>query len=129
MAPESFERFLLSQVEVCYSAALALTRDPYDARDLTRAAVTNVWYLHDSSRGDSSIVMELLAVLRRRFIAAHCGTPCKVVLAGESKRACTSQETVLNRSQCSYRDQIPPLSSRPADSLPRKALYRALLRH
>ena len=65
---ETFEAVLLSYVDMCYSVAFALTRDPYDARDLARDVVTWAWLLHDSAEGKSGIKMKLLTALRRRFL-------------------------------------------------------------
>ena len=65
---ETFEQVLLSHVEMCYSVALALTRDPYDARDLTRDVVTWAWHLRDSADGKMGIKVKLLTALRERFL-------------------------------------------------------------
>ncbi|MBI5091842.1 MAG: hypothetical protein HZB26_05280 [Candidatus Hydrogenedentes bacterium] len=65
---ESFERALLAHVEVCYSVALALTRDPYDARDLTRDVVTWAWNRRKSADGNTGIKRKLLTALRARFL-------------------------------------------------------------
>jgi len=65
---ESFEQILLSYVDMCYAVALALTRNPYDARDLTREVVTWAWLLRDRADCRRGIKRKLLAALRERFL-------------------------------------------------------------
>ncbi|MFA6242990.1 MAG: hypothetical protein WC655_18765 [Candidatus Hydrogenedentales bacterium] len=65
---ESFEQILLSHVDMCYSVALALTRNPSDAIELTRDVVMWAWLRRDSADGGSRIKRKLLSALRERFL-------------------------------------------------------------
>lgn len=81
----TFEQTLLSYVEMCYAVALALTRNPEDARNLTREALLCVWHLRDRADAQKSIKETLLKVLRERFLQYYRHTPTlenQAVLAG-----------------------------------------------
>ena len=65
---DDFEQTLLNYVETCYSVALALTCDPYEARDLTRNVLTWAWRSRDKVVGRSGIKRKLLAKLRETFL-------------------------------------------------------------
>lgn len=71
----SFEQTLLSYVEMCYGVALALTRNPEDARNLTRETLVCVWHLRDRADAQSRIKETLLKVLRERFLQFYRHTP------------------------------------------------------
>jgi DNA-directed RNA polymerase specialized sigma24 family protein len=72
---KTFEQVLLSHAELCYSVALALTRDPYRAQDLARHALTWAWHLRDSADGKENIKKRLLEVLRERFLLCYSQVP------------------------------------------------------
>jgi DNA-directed RNA polymerase specialized sigma24 family protein len=66
--PESFEETLLSHAEMCYSVALALTRNPERAQELARSVLTGAWHLRDSVQGSEDLKRRLLSALRRSFV-------------------------------------------------------------
>ena len=68
---ETFEEVLLLHTKMCYSVALALTRDPHRARDLTRHVLTSAWELRDSARSED-VKRKLLEALRERFLQDYC---------------------------------------------------------
>lgn len=65
---ETFGQLLLAHVEMCYSAAVVLTRDPYRARDLTREAVTQTWHLRDCANETMDLKTTLLTVLKEKHL-------------------------------------------------------------
>ncbi len=65
---ETFGQLLLAEVEMCYSAAVVLTRDPSKARDLTREAVTQTWHLRDGADDTAGLRMTLLTVLQEKYV-------------------------------------------------------------
>jgi len=75
---ETFEQVLLSHAEMCYSVALALTRNPHRAQDLARHVLTWAWHLRDSADGEKDIKKKLLEVLRERFLQYYCQVPCSL---------------------------------------------------
>jgi DNA-directed RNA polymerase specialized sigma24 family protein len=68
---EPFEEVLLAYVDMCYSVALALTRDAYDARELTQDVMTWAWYFRDTENGTADIKMKLLRALREKSLQRH----------------------------------------------------------
>ncbi len=64
MRAETFGQLLLAQVEMCYSAAVVLTRDPNKARKLTREAVTQIWHLRNGADDSVGLRQNLMAALR-----------------------------------------------------------------
>jgi DNA-directed RNA polymerase specialized sigma24 family protein len=68
---ESFEQVLLSYVDLCYSVALTMTRDPNNAQDLTRDVVSWAWHLRDKEDAHAEIKMKLLSALRARYIQRY----------------------------------------------------------
>jgi len=64
---KSFEEVLHGHVEMCYSVALTLTRDPYEAQRLTQGVMTWAWHFVDDSDGEAKIKMKLLTALRTTF--------------------------------------------------------------
>jgi len=69
--PQS-EQVLLSHVEMCYSVALALTRDAVLAQRLARATVLWAWQ-RQATTGDlgCDVKMALLSELRSRFLSDY----------------------------------------------------------
>jgi DNA-directed RNA polymerase specialized sigma24 family protein len=65
---ETFEQVLLSYADLCYSVALALTRDPHDARDLARKVMIWAWHLRGNAGAETNIKMRLLTALRKEFL-------------------------------------------------------------
>lgn len=65
---EVFEQVLLSHAEMCYSVALALTRNPERAQELARQVLTGAWHLRDSAQSRDNIKKKLLTALRQRFL-------------------------------------------------------------
>ena len=65
---EVFEQVLLLHTEMCFSVALALTRNPNRAQDLARHVITEAWQQRDSANGRHDIKKELLTALRRRYL-------------------------------------------------------------
>ncbi len=63
------EQVLLSHVEMCYSVALALTRDPILGQRLARATLLWAWQ-RQATTGDlgGDVKMALLRDLRSRFL-------------------------------------------------------------
>jgi len=63
------EQVLLSHVEMCYSVALALTRDPILGQRLARATLLWAWQ-RQATTGDlgGDVKMVLLRELRSRFL-------------------------------------------------------------
>jgi len=74
----NFERVLLSHVEMCYSVALALTRNPDRAKALARYALTWAWRRCESPDDQKDIKRKLLKVLREWFLQYCCHTPCSL---------------------------------------------------
>ena len=62
-----FEQVLLSHADMCFSVALALTRDPEQAQELARQVLTGAWRLRNSARGREDVKKKLLTALRRRY--------------------------------------------------------------
>lgn len=65
--PDTFGQQLLAQVEMCYSAAVVMTRDPSRARELTREAVTQTWHLREGAVDTVILKMTLLTILKEKF--------------------------------------------------------------
>lgn len=64
---QEFEKDLLSYTEMCYSVALALTRDRFDAEDLARDVLTRAWLTRRP--GERRVTKEeLLTGLRKRYL-------------------------------------------------------------
>jgi len=63
-----FEQVLLSHTEMCYSVALALTRNPNRAQDLARRVIIEAWQQGDSTNGRNGIKTKLLTALRRSHL-------------------------------------------------------------
>ena len=72
---EAFEQVLLSYAEMCYSVALALTRNPRRAQNLARYVLTWAWHLRESADAENGIKKKLLKVLRERFLQYYCQVP------------------------------------------------------
>ena len=75
---EAFEEVLFSYAEMCYSVALALTRNPHRAQDLASYALTCAWSLRDTADSEKDIKRKLLKVLRERFLQYYCQVPCSL---------------------------------------------------
>jgi len=71
---EAFEQVLLSYAEMCYTVARALTRNPEDARDLTRQVLISAWHLRDSADATVDVKRKLLIALRKKFLQDYCQT-------------------------------------------------------
>lgn len=69
---EAFEKALLSYAEMCYSVALTLTRNPVDARYLTRDVLVETWHLNDYAYDKKNIKKRLLTMLRAKFKEDYC---------------------------------------------------------
>lgn len=69
---EEFEKTLLSYTAMCYSVALTLTRNPVDARYLTRDVLVETWQLNDYTHDMKNIKTRLLAMLRAKFKEDYC---------------------------------------------------------
>ena len=69
MLPQA-EQVLLSHVEMCYSVALALTRDPILGQRLARATLLWAWQRQATAGdlGGGDVKMALLRELRSRFL-------------------------------------------------------------
>ena len=65
---EEFEKVLLCYVETCYSVALALTRDAHKAEELAHDVLARAWRLGAKLGSSRGVKMELLGMLRKRFI-------------------------------------------------------------
>lgn len=65
---DHFGQLLLSHVDMCYSVAFALTRNPYDARDLSREVLIKAWHLRGDAGAETNIKMKLLTALREEFL-------------------------------------------------------------
>lgn len=63
-----FEQVLLSYAEMCYSVALALTRDSRQAQELATRALTWAWHRRDSADAARDIKKTLLKALREQFL-------------------------------------------------------------
>ena len=72
--PAAFGQRLLNQVELCYSVALALVRNPKEAETLARETLEWGWNLPRGVRDDRALKMVLLTELRRRFNEANVPT-------------------------------------------------------
>ncbi len=68
---QNFEQNLLSYTDLCYSVALALTRNPYDAEDLARDVMTRIWLLRHYNSAKTVTKKELLMQLRERFLQKY----------------------------------------------------------
>lgn len=64
------EQVLLSHVDLCYSVALALTRDPASGQRLARATLLWAWQrqMETGPLGGGDVKMALLRDLRSRFL-------------------------------------------------------------
>jgi DNA-directed RNA polymerase specialized sigma24 family protein len=91
---EAFEQVLLSHTDMCYSVALALTRNPDRAQDLTRNVLTSAWHERGGEDGEKQIKKKLLIALRKTFLKDYREPPSRVekdALRGENI-ACFAQE-------------------------------------
>lgn len=88
---DTFEQILLSYVEMLYRVALALTRSPEAAEDLTRRTLVDAWRLRNKLNGGIPIKTRLLTMLRESFIQEYQLGPSLPSLAGEPKRVSTIQ--------------------------------------
>ena len=79
-----FEKVLLSYVEMCYSVAFALTRNPRRAQELAKYALTRAWHMRDNADGKVNTKRELLQALRERFLQHYCQSPCSLMNAAVS---------------------------------------------
>jgi DNA-directed RNA polymerase specialized sigma24 family protein len=82
---DTFEQVLLSYTEMCYSVALALTRNPGRAQNLTRNVLTWAWHLRGSTDGEKNIKKKLLIAMRKTFLKDYGLPPCD--LANDAMRA------------------------------------------
>ncbi len=73
---ETFEQILFSYVEMCYLVALALTRDPDDARCLTREVLVDTWLLNACVYNKRIIKQKLLTTLRTKFKEGYSPPKC-----------------------------------------------------
>ena len=90
---EAFEEALISYAEMCYSVALALTRNPDRAQDLARHVLTWAWTLRDSANGKKDIKTKLRIAVRKRFLKDYCQVPCS------QKRSNTCGEDIVCTAQ------------------------------
>lgn len=72
---ESFENALSSHIEMCYAVAVALTRDPVTASQLTRDVITSAWHHRQRAAQATSIKKWLLTTLRETFLERFQGNP------------------------------------------------------
>ena len=79
------EQVLLSHVEMCYSVAFALTRNPHRAQDLARYALTWVGRMRDNVVSRPTINQELLKALRERFLLYYRQSPRSLGKAATSR--------------------------------------------
>jgi hypothetical protein len=77
---EDFEQMLLSHTEMCFSVALALTRNREDARDLARETLAWAWRRRGAAGGPGCIKADLLKELRRGFLCKY-GRPAAPAVA------------------------------------------------
>ena len=92
------EQVLLSYVDMCYSVAFALTRNPHRAQDLARYALTWVGRMRDNVDSRPPIKQELLKELRERFLLHYRQSPCSL------EEAATSGEDAVATGQGLERD-------------------------
>jgi hypothetical protein len=71
---QTFGQLLLAQVEMCYSAAVLLTRDPSKAHELTREAVTQTWHLRNGAVDTAGLKMTLLTILKENYVQHTLGS-------------------------------------------------------
>lgn len=74
---ETFEQVLFDYVDMCYSVALTMTRNPQDARELTRYVMTRAWRRRDSADARTGIKMKLLTAIRERYLQYYRHAPFK----------------------------------------------------
>lgn len=65
---DAFECTLLTYVSMCYSVALALTRDSVSATKLTREVLTWAWQLPADAKNPSNVKSILLTEMRERYL-------------------------------------------------------------
>ena len=65
---EAFDQLLLSYAKMCFSVALALTRDSRQAQELAMHVLTWAWHQRDTTDGEKDIKKILLKKLRERFL-------------------------------------------------------------
>ena len=106
--PEA-EQALLSHVEMCYSVALALTRDPILGQRLARATLLWAWQRQAATGnlGGVDIKMALLRELRGRFLRDYypaCSTDVRqtepVTFPGKGQDALCGSVTAGNAGTC-----------------------------
>lgn len=68
------EQDMILYTELCYSVALALTRDPEEAKNLALCTLNSTWHLHDRPESRNEIKMKLLTALRARYLTYHCNS-------------------------------------------------------
>ena len=65
---ETSDQVLLSYVEMCYSVALTLTRNPDRAQELAGSVLTAAWHSRDTVLDKRDIKWNLLTALREEFL-------------------------------------------------------------
>lgn len=88
MRPEDFERQLVDHMDTMYAAALRLTRNPADAKDLLQDALVRALRFHDKFREGTYIKAWLLTILRNTFINDYrkrSRRPLEVELTGAAQ--------------------------------------------
>jgi len=73
----AFEQGLLSYTEMCYSVALALTRDSHQAQELATRVLTWACQQRDGAHGGKDTKKRLLRELREQFLQ-HYARFCTV---------------------------------------------------
>ena len=71
---DPFEEILLSYTDMCYSVALALTRNPRQAQDLATHVLTRAWLRRHRSDSVKDIKKNLLRELREQFLHHYAGS-------------------------------------------------------
>ena len=64
---DKYEQILLTNVTMCYAVALALTRNPIYARDLTRDVFLDAWSKKIYSCEQKILKQRLLSMLRAKY--------------------------------------------------------------
>lgn len=70
-----FEQVLLSNAEMCYSVALALTRNPGRALALAKETLLWAWHLDGGEWDAGGIKRKLLSELRGRYMRRYRVAP------------------------------------------------------
>jgi hypothetical protein len=102
------EQVLLSHVEMCYSVALALTRDPILGQRLARATLLWAWQ-RQATTGDlgGDVKMALLRELRSRFLRDYypaCNADVRrkepYVFPGKGDSVASAARTAVRAETC-----------------------------